>query len=166
VVEVAGSVPVLASGGIGDRNAMASVMSMGAAGVALGTLFIVARESAAHAEYKRAVVDAGRDDVVFVGDLFDVGWPNAPHRVIRNSTVRAWEAAGRPSSGQRPDAGDVLATGPDGSPIPRYSPVHPIAGMSGNVEALPLYAGMGVEHATDVIPASEIIAAFFGRHGE
>jgi nitronate monooxygenase len=166
VVDVADSVPVLAAGGIGDRKAMTAVLEMGAAGVAVGTMFVVAEESAAHPDYKQAVIDARKDDVVYVGDLFDVGWPDAPQRVIRNSTVRAWEAAGRPPSGHRPNASDVLATGPDGSPIPRYGPLHPMVGMSGDMEALPLYAGLGVDHASRIVPASAIIAAFFTESGE
>jgi nitronate monooxygenase len=160
VVEVAESVPVVAAGGIGDRSAMAAVMGMGAAGVAIGTLFVVAEESAAHPAYKQAVIDARKEDTVIVDDLFDLGWPNAPRRVIRNSTVREWEAAGCPPSGLRPNAGDVLATAPDGSPVLRYSPMHPMAGMSGNVEALPLYAGLSVDHASGILPAAEIVAAF------
>jgi nitronate monooxygenase len=166
VVEVADSVPVLAAGGIGARKAMTTVLELGAAGVSVGTLFLVAEESAAHSEYKQAVIDARMDDVVYVEDLFDVGWPNAPHRVIRNSTVRAWEAAGRPPSGHRPNASDVLATGPDGSTIPRYAPVHPMVGMSGDLEALPLYAGLSVDHASGIAPASAIIAAFFDEQSQ
>ena len=52
--------------------------------------------------------------------LFDVGWPDAPHRVLRNSTYRAWEAAGSPPPGARPGEGDILGTYL-GEPFVRYS---------------------------------------------
>jgi hypothetical protein len=38
--------------------------------------------------------------------------------------------------------------------------------MSGDLEALPLYAGMAVDHASSILPASEIVAAFFEAHSE
>jgi DNA-binding NarL/FixJ family response regulator len=34
--------------------------------------------------------------------LFDRGWPGAPHRTLRNSTVQASERAGRPTVGNQP----------------------------------------------------------------
>lgn len=65
------------------------------------------------------ILGVTKSNKTFYGDLFDVGWPNAPHRVLRNKTVDAWEAAGRPASGNRPGEGDVMATTPRGE-IVRY----------------------------------------------
>ncbi len=42
-------------------------------------------------------------------DLYSAGWPDSPHRALRNSTGDAWEAAGRPPLAQRPGEGDVIA---------------------------------------------------------
>jgi nitronate monooxygenase len=93
----------------------------------------------------------------YYGELFDGGWPDAPHRALRNSTVEAWEAAGRPASGGRPGEKDEVAARGDGSPIGRYASVTPQAGMTGETEALPNWAGQGVGLVTRVQPAGEIV---------
>jgi hypothetical protein len=43
---------------------------------------------------------AMENDSAYLEELFDIGWPKAPHRVLRNNTVANWEAAGRPATGQ------------------------------------------------------------------
>jgi hypothetical protein len=53
-------------------------------------------------------LQANENDAVFLENLFDIRWPNAPHRTLRNRTVEAWEAAGRPPTGQRPGEGEVI----------------------------------------------------------
>ena len=157
VVDLAGPVPTLAAGGVVDGRSMAAMLVLGASGVVMGTRFVASNESRAHPDYKAAITKARQTDAVYVANLFDVGWPNAPHRVLRNSTVRTWETAGSPPSGSRPDEGEAVAFRPDGSPILRYSSSTPTTGMTGNVEALPQYAGQGVERVGDVLPASEIV---------
>ena len=82
----------------------------------------------------------------------------AAHRAIRNSTARAWEAAGRPSPGHRPGEGEEIARGAEGGPVVRYSSALPLQGTEGDIEALSLWAGQGVTFATRVQPAAEIIA--------
>ncbi len=157
VVDVAGKVPVLACGGIVDGRGLAAALMLGASGVVMGTRFAASVESFAHADYKNALVAAQQKDAVHVQDLFDVGWPNAPHRVLRNSTVSAWEKAGRPSSGARPGENEILATRPDGSGVLRYSNSTPAQNLVGNMEALALWAGQGVQGITEILPAARII---------
>ena len=159
VVDLAGSVPVLAAGGVVDGRGLASMLALGASGVMMGTRFVASEESRAHPDYKKAITTARQTDAVYLKNLFEVGWPDAPHRVLRNSTVRAWEAAGSPPSGSRPNEKEVVATRPDGSPVQRYSAPHPMAGMTGNIEALAHYAGQGVERVIDILPAAKIIEA-------
>ncbi len=59
------------------------------------------------------------------GELFDVWWPDAPHRVLRTRLVAEWGAA----TGQRPGEGTPIGTilGSSGHRIdrPRYAPVSP-----------------------------------------
>ena len=45
-----------------------------------------------HDEYRRRLADANETEAEWFADLYDVGWPDAPHRVIRNSTAEDWEA--------------------------------------------------------------------------
>ncbi len=60
-------VPVLAAGGIADGRGLAAALMLGAEGVQVGTRFICATESPAHANYKAAVVKAKEVDSVVTG---------------------------------------------------------------------------------------------------
>lgn len=156
VVDAAAGLPVVAAGGIADGRGMAAALALGAAGVWVGTRFVASEESAAHPEYKARLVAARDTDTVRTG-LFDIGWPDAPHRVLRNSTFDVWEAAGSPPAPGRPAEGETIARRPDGEPIVRYGIALPRRGMTGDLEAMPLYAGQGVGLVREVLPAAEIV---------
>ncbi len=149
-------VPVIVAGGMADADDVADMMKAGADAVCLGTRFICATEANAAPIYQRLIVEAGTDATT-IGEIFNQGWPNAPHRVLRNSTVRLWEEAGRPTSGARPGQGDRLATMADGRAIERYVFAMPRADMKGDLEALALYAGEGAARIREVLPAAEIV---------
>lgn len=140
VVDAVAPVPVVAAGGIADGRGLAAVLALGAAGAWVGTRFLAAREAAIHPDYRRRILAADESDT-FYGTLFDRGWPDAPHRTLRNSTVEAWERAGRPAAGSRPGEDEEPASRSDGSPINRYASATPTAAMTGNVE--PLRTGQG-----------------------
>ena len=90
--------------------------------------------------------------------LFDQGWPDAPHRALRNSTIRLWEDAGRPPVGSRPQEGKVIGAYPNGDPIPRYGVAAPMQGAKGEIEAFALYAGQSVGLIRDVPPVAAVMA--------
>ena len=102
VVDAVGPVPVFAAGGIADGRGLAAALALGASGAWIGTRFLASNEAAIHPRYRERILQATEDDTVYLEELFDIGWPNAPHRVLRNSTVAAWEAAGRPATGTAP----------------------------------------------------------------
>ena len=158
VVDAVDPVPVVAAGGIADGRGLAAVLTLGAAGAWVGTRFLAARESSIHPEYRQRVLEATEGDTYYAASLFDGGWPDAPHRVLRNSTVEAWEEAGRPPTGERPGEEDEVAARADGSPVKRYASATPHATMTGDIEALPNWAGQGVGLVTRVQPAAEIVA--------
>jgi nitronate monooxygenase len=56
------SVPVIASGGIGDGRGMAAALALGADGVNMGTRFCATREAPIHDNIKRALVAANETD--------------------------------------------------------------------------------------------------------
>lgn len=56
--------PVLCGGGIGDEKDFVDAMKMGYAGVLMATRFIASEECNAHPDYKKAIVDAGEEDIV------------------------------------------------------------------------------------------------------
>jgi NAD(P)H-dependent flavin oxidoreductase YrpB (nitropropane dioxygenase family) len=163
VVDAVTPVPVIAAGGIGDARGVAAVFALGAQAAWLGTRFLMAEEMPIHEEYRRRLIDAAETDAQWYPDLFAVGWPGAPHRVIRNSTAEAWEAAGRPPLGSRPGEGDIIAHFADGEPIVRYETAAPMVGTTGDIEALSLWAGQSVALARRPQSAAEIVAELVSR---
>lgn len=156
VVDAVAPTPVLAAGGIADGRGIAAVLMLGAAGAWIGTRFLLSEEAAVHPVYKERVLRAVETDTAY-SRVFDVGWPDAPHRTLRNSTFNRWEATGRSPSGQRPGEGEVIAAFADGRPVRRYSDVVPLPGMTGDVEALALYVGQSAGLASRIQPAKDIV---------
>lgn len=157
VVDAVDPLPVVAAGGIADGRGIAAALALGASGVWIGTRFLLSEEAGTHPAYRERILESVETDTVY-STLFDGGWPNAPHRALRNETVRRWEAAGRPASGGRPGEDEVVATRGDGTSIARYSDTIPLADMSGDVTELAMYAGQGVGLCFRPQPAGEIVA--------
>jgi NAD(P)H-dependent flavin oxidoreductase YrpB (nitropropane dioxygenase family) len=156
VVDAVGETPVLAAGGITDGRGLAAALALGAGGAWMGTRFVASDEAPAHPHWQERILRA-RETETFYGTLFDIGWPNAPHRTLRNATIDAWLAAGSPPSGQRPGEGEVLARRPDGSEVVRYSSVSARATVDGSIDELSLWCGQGVALVHEVLPAAEIV---------
>ena len=155
VVDRVAPVPVLAAGGIADGRGLAAAMALGASGAWIGTRFLASSEAAIHPRYRDRLLAAKETDTVY-GTLFDVGWPDAPHRTLRNKTIETWEAAGRPPPGKRPGEGAVVAKSPDGD-IVAYQPHTPGGDDSGDIDALSLWSGQGVGLVRRTQPAAEIV---------
>ncbi|HUE58424.1 MAG TPA: nitronate monooxygenase [Acidimicrobiales bacterium] len=152
--------PVIASGGIGDGAGVARCLQLGAHGVSLGTRFVASDEFQGHLAYKQRIVDGRAEETVY-NSLYDVWWPNAPHRTLRNKTIDEWEAAGRPPSGSRPGEGTPIGhyTTGAGERIdwPRYAIGVAPPDFDGDIEYAPLWAGTSVSVVNDIKPAAEII---------
>lgn len=161
VVEVAQTVPVVAAGGIADGRGIAGALKLGAAAVMMGTRFVATRESLAHEAYKQALVEA-KETALTV--CFDGGWPYAPHRVLRNRTLREWEAHGCPPAGRRPGEGEEVGHSALGEPILRYEEVAPRVGMTGELLDMCLYAGDSVGKIRDVPAAGELIERLWAEY--
>jgi nitronate monooxygenase len=146
--------PIIAAGGIADAASARAAMDAGANGVACGTAFLAATEADVHPEYFERLARATVEDTVLT-TVFDIGWPNAPHRVLRNTTVAEWESAGRPASGARPGEGDVIATRA-GLPVVRYSDAQPTTATDGDIGSMALYAGTSVAWVRRRASAAEI----------
>jgi nitronate monooxygenase len=158
VVDAVAPVPVIAAGGIGDARGVAAVLALGAQAAWLGTRFLLATEAPVHEEYRRRLIASVETDAQWYADLFEVGWPGAPHRALRNSTAEAWEAVGRPVPGSRPGEHEHVAQRETGEPIIRYSSALPLEGTTGDIGALSLWAGQSVAFAKRLQPAAEIVA--------
>ena len=80
-------VPVFVAGGIGRGEAILSYLEMGAAGVQLGTRFVCARESIAHANFKRAFIRGNARDAMPTIQL-DENFPVIPVRALQNEGTK------------------------------------------------------------------------------
>jgi len=159
VRDAIGDLPMLAAGGISDGRGLAAAIALGADGAVFGTRLLASREASAHPKYKQAVLGAHASDTVHT-KLFDIGWPDAAHRVIRTPLVDAWERAGSPASPNRAGEGEVIARlrrGGVDAPLPRYSVNPPSDSVEGDISGLPLYAGQSVSLIDEIAPAGKIV---------
>jgi len=159
VRDAIGDLPMLAAGGFADGRGLAAALALGADGAVFGTRFVAAEETAAHPVYKARVTQAHAADTLHT-TLYDIGWPNAPHRVIRTAMVEQWERAGRPATGKRPGEGQKIATmrgrGVEVDLV-RYAVSTPSNYVEGEIEALPFYAGQSCTQVRDIMPAAQIV---------
>jgi enoyl-[acyl-carrier protein] reductase II len=74
------SIPVIASGGIGDGRGLMAALSLGAEGIEMGTRFIATKECIhAHHLYKQALLDSDENNTVVIKKSI-----GAPGRVLTN----------------------------------------------------------------------------------
>jgi nitronate monooxygenase len=163
VVDAVAPVPVIAAGGIGDGRGVAAVLALGAQAAWLGTRFLLAEEMPIHEDYRHRLIAAAETDPMRYPNLYSAGWPDSPHRALRNSTGDAWEAAGRPPLAQRPGVGDVIAHLASGEAVVRYEPAPPMVGTTGDIEALSMWAGQSVALMKQRQPAADIVAELTAR---
>jgi nitronate monooxygenase len=148
-------VPVIAAGGIADGRGIAAALALGADGAWLGTRFVATAEARVHESYRDRVLAAEESETVY-STLFDKGWPDVPHRVLRNSTVEEWESTGQSPQSQRPNEGEEIVETAEGKGVERYADSLAAPGMTGQVEALPLYAGQSAG-LTETAPSAETV---------
>jgi nitronate monooxygenase len=140
-------VPVVAAGGIATARGLAAVLAAGADAARVGTRFLATPEADIHPNYQSAVLTAGPDDTVLT-ETFSAIWPSAPHRVLRSCAAAANDRA-------EEIVGSVVLDDRR-MRLPRLGPQAPIRATTGNIAAMPLYAGQGVGAVTDVRPAAQI----------
>lgn len=74
------SIPVLASGGIGDGRGLLAAFALGAEGIEMGTRFIATQECIyANKKYKQAILNSNETDTVIIKRTL-----GAPGRVLRS----------------------------------------------------------------------------------
>jgi nitronate monooxygenase len=162
-------VPLMLAGGIADRDDVAAALAAGAEAAVLGTRFVLSPESGAQSAYRERLQTA-RETVLT--ELFGVGWPAAPHRVVPNEATRRWLAgdprgpawvrtanrATGPLAARMPARlrQRALASQQPGRPL--FSAAPPAEGLpAGLVDAGPLYAGETVARIEDVRPAAQLV---------
>jgi len=144
------SVPVVTAGGIATAGQVATALRDGAAAVRIGTRFVACTESSAHPEYVAALISAVCGDETVVTTAFAVGWPDAPHRVLRSAVQRAESFPGD-------EVGFVMERG-QRHPVQRFAVSTPHKDMQGEISAMAMYAGTGVGEVTGSQSAADIVA--------
>jgi len=83
-------IPVIAAGGFFDGRGLAAALAYGAAGIAMGTRFLLTQESTVPDAVKRAYLQRGLDGTVVTTKV-----DGLPHRVLRTDLVEHLEHSGR-----------------------------------------------------------------------
>jgi nitronate monooxygenase len=137
LAEVAGaaSIPLVAAGGLGDADGIATALAAGATAAALGTAFLRCAESGAHPLHKAALADPRRT-VTEITRAFS----GRPARALVNRFMR--------------DHSDAPAAYPEINNATRA--LRAAAAAAGDPDRMSLYAGQGFRTALD-LPAAEII---------
>jgi enoyl-[acyl-carrier protein] reductase II len=153
--EVADQVPVFVAGGIGRGEAIAAYLDMGAAGVQLGTRFVCATESIAHANFKKAFIRASARDAIASVQI-DPRLPVIPVRALKNASSELFTAKQR-------EVAQLLDDGKIEMMEAQLQIEHYWAGalrravIDGDIESGSMMAGQSVGMVTKEEPLAEIL---------
>jgi nitronate monooxygenase len=166
--------PVLVAGGLGNAADVAAALEAGAKAAVLGTRFLASEESAAHPRYKLRVAE---ESETVLTELFGLGWPAAPHRVLPNAATRRWlrssprgprpvralNRVSAPVASRLPAAVQSRALTLQRPGMPLFSPAPPLDGHpAALVEAAPLYAGESAARIFEIRPAGALVRELAG----
>jgi enoyl-[acyl-carrier protein] reductase II len=152
---VSHDIPVFIAGGIGRGEAIAAYLEMGAVGVQLGTRFVCASESIAHANFKRAFIRASARDAIPSVQI-DPRLPVIPVRALRNREMEAFAAKQREVA-QLLDSGEVEMAEAQLQIEHYWAGALRRAVIDGDVETGSVMAGQSVGMVTREEPVAEII---------
>ncbi len=148
------SIPVIGAGGIATGADIRKVLSLGAAGVQMGSRFVATEESSAPDAFKQMYVNATEDDVVLVKS--PVGLPG---RALKNPF---WE---RSSRGDYPPIRKcescLKACGHDYCIMDELT-----MAQQGDVENGLVFSGSVASRIHDVVPVSELMARLEREYDE
>ncbi len=137
---VAGRVPVLAAGGIGDGRGVAAAMMLGASGAWIGSRFLATEEAGIADFQKKAIVEATEEGTVVSRSV-----TGKPARLIRSKWTEAFAKSGLealPMPFQSMVSGPVLAAGQ----------------AQRREDITPGFAGQIIGMIDAVLPAREVMA--------
>jgi len=151
VVDAVAPVPVLAAGGMTTGRDLATMWSLGAAGVVLGTRMYATHEALDTGAVKRRLLQAGESATVRT-TVFDVlrgpEWPNGYNgRALRNSTTDEWH--------DRLDELRAAAV----VERDRYA----VATSANDLSQRVIWAGAGVDRVEGIQPAADVVREVFDR---
>ena len=166
--------PLLVAGGIADSADVRRALDAGAEAAVLGTRFLMSEESGARKAYKQRLMES-RETVLT--ELFGLGWPDAPHRVIWNEATERWLANDRrgprwvrtanritaPVLSRLPESLQAAALGRQSANVPFLSGQPPAdTAPSTLLDSGALHAGETVARIHDIRPAKELVRELAG----
>jgi len=147
-----GSVPVLAAGGIGCGRQIAAALALGAAGVWMGSAWLLTQEYAqltSAPAVTQALLAATSSDTVRSRI-----YSGKPARLLKNRWTDAWEQPGAPTPLPMPLQNLLV------------SEAHQRLMRSGQPEVVPMPAGQIVGRITEVRPVAEVMATLLAETDE
>ncbi len=159
--EIADKLPVFVAGGIGRGEAIAGYLEMGASGVQLGTRFVCATESIAHANFKKAFIRASARDATASVQI-DPRLPVIPVRALKNASSDLFTAKQREVA-QMLDEGKVAMAEAQLQIEHYWAGALRRAVIDGDVENGSIMAGQSVGMVTKEEPAAAIIATLLDQ---
>jgi NAD(P)H-dependent flavin oxidoreductase YrpB (nitropropane dioxygenase family) len=136
------SIPIIASGGIGDGRGMAAALALGAEGVNMGTRFVCTQDAPVHDALKRALRDASERDTNLIFRSM-----NNTARVFKNAVSDEVMATERRPGGCRFEDLRPLVAGARGR----------AAWESGDIDGGVLTAGMVIGLIDDIPTCEQLI---------
>ncbi|HEY7630125.1 MAG TPA: nitronate monooxygenase [Thermoleophilaceae bacterium] len=161
--------PLWLAGGIAEAADVRRALDAGAEAAVLGTRFLMSEESSARKAYKQRLMES-RETVLT--ELFGLGWPDAPHRVLWNEATERWLRDDRrgpgwvrtinrvtgPLASRLPPSFQASALRRQSASVPFLSPQPAAEGTPSNLlDAGALYAGECVARIHDIRPAGELV---------
>lgn len=141
-------IPVIAAGGIFDGRDVAHFLKLGASGVQMGTRFVCTNECDVHENFKKAYVNASKDDLIIIKS--PVGMPG---RVIKNKFVEDIM-----SGKTRPKACNYRCLKTCNPKTAPYCIAKALTNAAeGNVDEGFVFAGSNAYRCTEIVPVKKLI---------
>jgi enoyl-[acyl-carrier protein] reductase II len=154
VIDIAGTIPVVAAGGIADGRGLAAALAMGAQAVNMGTRFLASSEFAGKDDWKKMILDARSEDTVQTDALDPIMPPytmatpwHGKGRMLRTPFLATWD--GRT---------DELAARADELGAEMIGAI-----LAGNGHEYTPFAGQSAGLINDILPAAEIVRRTVGQ---
>lgn len=144
-------IPIIAAGGIADRDGVKQMEDLGADGIQAATRFVTTEECDAHENYKKAYIDCAKEDIVIVKS--PVGMPG---RAIRNPFIERIER--EPERITRCH-GCIISCNPKNSPYCITDAL--VRAARGDVDNGLLFCGANAYRENRIRTVREVIADYF-----
>ena len=135
--EMLEKIPLIAAGGIYNKETAKAAFDLGADGIQMGTRFLASKECQIHENYKKAILEATQEDIVVVARF-----TGHPVRVIKNKLAE--EILKMEEKNAFPE--EIKADRFAGSKI-----------ATGNIEEAPLLCGLCAAGISEIKSCKEII---------